>query len=277
MLSHRWTTTRLASLFLICLTMLLAGRVAAADRAEKDGFARAWVIEVDGVRKSEHAAQRELPPASLTKMMTGLLVVESGRADVAVSISRHAASATGSRLRLQVGERLMASDLLTAMLVASANDACRALAEWLAGSEEAFVALMNQRAVALGLRKTRFANACGFDAAGHRSTASDLAVLARAAMAQPEYARRAAIQNTTIHALGSQRRFTLNNNNALIGRFPGAYGVKSGFTAQAGKCIVAMAERNGHHVLLVMLNAKNRWWDADAALDYALDRAGAGT
>jgi serine-type D-Ala-D-Ala carboxypeptidase (penicillin-binding protein 5/6) len=277
MFRHRWTTSRAAAFFLICVAMVTAGHVTAADRAEKDRFARAWVIEVDGVRKSEHAAQLALPPASLTKMMTGLLVIESGRADAPVSISRHAASAIGSRLKLQAGERLMASDLLTAMLVASANDACRALAEWLAGSEAAFVALMNQRAEALGLRKTRFVNACGFDAAGHRSTASDLAMLARAAMAQPEYARRAAIRQTTIKALGSERSFSLNNNNALIGRFPGAYGVKSGFTAQAGKCVVAMAERNGHHVLLVMLDAKNRWWDADAALDYALDRAGAGT
>ena len=242
--------------------------------SEQDRFARAFVIEIDGVRRSEHAAQVALPPASLTKMMSSLLVIESGKPDGPVKISRQAAGATGSRLGLKVGERVQASDLLSAMLIASSNDACRALAEWVAGSEAAFVRRMNQRARQLGLKKTRFANACGHDANGHYSTAHDLALLARVAMAQPEYARRAGIVTMRIATTDGHRHFTLANHNQLIGRFAGAYGVKSGFTAKAGKCVVAMAERNGHHVLLVMLNARNRWWDADAALGYALTHAG---
>ena len=168
---------------------------------------------------------------------------------------------------------MLAGDLLTAMLVASSNDACRALAEWVAGSEAAFVGRMNSRAEQLGLTTTRFVNACGHDAAGHFSTASDLALLARAAMAQPEYARRARLEKIELAIIGGQRHFSARNHNHLIGRFAGATGVKSGFTAKAGKCLVATAERNGHHVLLVMLDAKNRWWDADAALEYALSRA----
>jgi len=246
----------------------------AATPADQDRFAQAWVIEIDGVRKSEHAAQLALPPASLTKMMSGLLVIESGKPDAIVTISRQAAAATGSRLKLKAGEQVMAGDLLSAMLIASSNDACRALAEWVAGSEAAFVAQMNRRAAELGLRRTHFVNACGHDAEGHLSTAGDLARLARAAMAQPEYARRAGTARLTIGSVDGKRQYPLQNHNVLIGRFPGAYGVKSGFTAKAGKCVVAMAERNGHHVLLVLLNARNRWWDADAALDYALDRAG---
>lgn len=247
----------------------------ADSAADKDRFARAFVIEIDGVRRSEHAAQRRLPPASLTKMMSGLLVIESGKPDGPVTISRYAAAATGSALGLRAGERMAAGDLLTAMLVGSANDACRALAEWVAGSEAAFVQRMNRRAVELGLRDTRFANACGHDAPGHHSTANDLARLARAAMALPDYARRAGMPAVTVRTTGG-RQFALQNRNALIGRFAGAYGVKTGFTAKAGKCLVAMAERDGHHVLLVMLNAGNRWWDADAALDYALSRAADG-
>jgi D-alanyl-D-alanine carboxypeptidase (penicillin-binding protein 5/6) len=260
----------LAAVFLCATAHSGPAPVSAAD---KDRFARAFVVEVDGIRRSEHAAQLRLPPASLTKMMSGLVAIEAGRFAEPVTISRRAAAATGSRLGLRAGERMLAGDLLSAMLIASANDACRALAEWVAGSEAAFVERMNRRAAALGMARTRFANACGHDADGHLSTAADLAILARAAMASPEYARRAALVQSVVSTVGQGRRFVLDNHNQLIGRFPGAYGVKSGYTARAGKCLVAMAERNGHHVLLVMLNAGNRWWDAHGALDYALSAA----
>jgi D-alanyl-D-alanine carboxypeptidase (penicillin-binding protein 5/6) len=244
---------------------------AAAERTAPD-FAKAFVLEIDGIRRAARAAETPLPPASLTKMMTGLLVAESRRPlDTVVTVSRPAAAATGSRLGLRAGERLAVADLLTATLVASANDACRALAEWHSGSEAAFVEAMNTRARQLGLARTYFVNACGHDAPGHLSTASELAKLARAAMAEPEFARRAGFATATVYI--GRRHVTLRNRNALIGRSAGAYGVKSGFTARAGKCIVALSRRGEHEVLLVMLNAKNRWWDAHVALDYAFRRA----
>ena len=256
-----------------CSAAVFFGAPEAPAAPAADQFARAFVLEIDGVRRSARAAERPLPPASLTKMMSSLVVIESGKPDEAVRVSRFAAAATGSRLGLQAGDTLLASDLLSAMLIGSANDACRALAEWVAGSEAAFVARMNRRARTLGLTSTRFTNACGHDAPGHRSTANDLARLARAAMAAPEYARRAGTAATRIATTDRRKSFELKNHNQLIGRFPGAIGVKSGYTARAGKCLVAMAERDGHQVLLVMLDANNRWWDADAALDYALRRA----
>ncbi|HKO87529.1 MAG TPA: serine hydrolase, partial [Burkholderiales bacterium] len=191
----------------------------AQSQTERDRFARAFVIEIDGVRRSAHAADLKLPPASLTKMMSGLLVIEHGKADAVVTISARAAAATGSRLGLRAGERMQAADLLSAMLIASSNDACRALAEWVSGSEAAFVTQMNRRAAALGLTHTHFFNACGHDAPTHLSTASDLARLARTAMAQPEYARRAALATLTV-ATAEGRRFNLSNHNQLIGRFP---------------------------------------------------------
>ena len=268
------TAALLAAVFLWATGTAQAAAPSAKSSESRERFARAFLIEVDGVQRSGHAIDLKLPPASLTKMMSGLLVIEHGVSDAPVSISAHAAAATGSRLGLRAGERMAAGDLLSAMLIASSNDACRALAEWVAGSEAAFVARMNRRAAALGLGRTHFVNACGHDAPGHLSTASDLARLARAAMAQPEYARRARLPELSVKTVEC-RPLSFSNHNQLIGRFPGAYGVKSGFTAQAGKCLVAMAERDGHEVLLVMLNAKNRWWDADAALDYALSRAAA--
>lgn len=265
------TAAWLAAVF---LWAACAASSAAQPTESRDRLARAFLIEIDGVQRSAHAADLKLPPASLTKIMSGLLVIEHGVSDAPVTVSAHAAAATGSRLGLRAGERMAAGDLLSAMLVASSNDACRALAEWVAGSEAAFVERMNRRAASLGLLHTRFVNACGHDADGHVSTASDLARLARVAMAQLEYARRARMPELTVKTVEG-RRLSFSNHNHLIGRFPGAYGVKSGFTARAGKCLVAMAEREGHEVLLVMLNAKNRWWDADAALDYALSRAAA--
>jgi serine-type D-Ala-D-Ala carboxypeptidase (penicillin-binding protein 5/6) len=263
------TAARVAAVFLWAMTV---AAFAADDAAP--AFARAFVIEIDGVRRSARAADTPLPPASLTKMMSGLLVAESGRElGEPVTVSAAAASATGSRLGLRAGDRMRAADLLTAMMVASSNDACRALAEWHAGSEAQFVDAMNVRAERLGLSRTRFANACGHDALGHVATANDLATLARAAMAAPELARRAGLANAELRTVDGRRRFRISNHNQLIGRSQGVIGVKSGFTARAGKCIVALARRGPHEVLLVMLDAKNRWWDAHDALDYAFRRA----
>jgi D-alanyl-D-alanine carboxypeptidase (penicillin-binding protein 5/6) len=263
------TAARAAAVLLWTLFVQGASAVDAAP-----DLARAFVIDIDGVRRSARAADTPLPPASLTKMMSGLLIVESGRElGATVTVSATAAAATGSRLGLRAGDRMRAGDLLTAMLVASSNDACRALAEWQAGSEARFVEAMNARALRLGLSRTRFVNACGHDAPGHVSTANDLALLARAAMANPEYARRAGLETAELHTVDHRRTFRIRNHNQLVGRSPGVVGVKSGFTAQAGKCIVALARRGPHEVLLVMLNAKNRWWDAHDALDYAFRRA----
>ena len=226
-------------------------------------------MRVDGATVWEHGAGERLPPASLTKLMTALLVDELARPDDVVTISARAATESGSRFGVNAGERFLVKDLLAAAMIGSANDACRALAEWGDGTEAAFVQRMNRKAAALGLRDTRFANACGHDAAGHYSTARDLVKLADAAMARPAIADLARRIDLTISTVGSTRSFRLTNHNALIGRYDGAIGVKSGFTAKAGRCVIAMAERSGVRVLLVMLGGRDRWWDAHAILDHA--------
>lgn len=231
--------------------------------------ARAYLVTVDGTAVWEHAAGDRVAPASLTKLMTALLVDETAKADEVVVVSPKAASETGSRMGLKGGEKLRVKDLTAAAMIASANDACRALAEWRDGSEAAFVQRMNRRADALGLKDTRFANACGHDAKGHYSTARDLAALSDAAMARPAIAEFARRVETTIATVDGVRSYHLVNRNALIGRYDGAVGVKSGFTAQAGKCVIALAERGGVRVLLVMLGGRDRWWDAHAMLNHA--------
>jgi len=163
--------------------------------------------------------------------------------------------------------------LLTATLIASANDACTALAEANAGSEAAFVAKMNQRARSLELSNTHFSNPCGFDQANHYSSARDLARIAQTALAHPEFAAIVARESAEIRTADGRQRFELKNRNALIGTYAPAIGIKTGYTSRAGKCLMALAQRNGTRVLLVMLNATSRWWDAIGIIENAFEAA----
>ena len=246
----------------------LAAPLCAADNPYP-GLAAAYLVQVEGRTLWADAAARRLPPASLTKVMTALLVLERGGLQQTTTISTRAAAATGARLRVRAGTRFRIEDLLVAALVGSANDACRALAEWHSGSEPRFVAAMNRRARALGLRDTRFANACGFDAAGHYSSAEDLARLAETAMQNERFRAIVALREALVHDADARRTYRVETTNALLGRLPGAIGIKSGHTRKAGRCIIVLAERGTRHVLLVMLGAANRWWDAHDVVERA--------
>ncbi len=149
------------------------------------------------------------------------------------------------------------------------------LAGYAAGSEAAFVARMNARAAALGLSATRFANACGHDGAGHRASARDLQALARAALGRSEVRRWAAAPAVTLTTRAG-RAIRLATTNALLGRVAGAAGLKSGYTRAAGTCLIALAERQGVEVLVVLLDARDRWWAGAALLEAAFREAGQG-
>lgn len=237
--------------------------------------ARAYWVEIDGRPTWAGQPDARLPMASLAKLMTALLLVEDGRLERELVVSPGAAGATGTRLGLRAGERFVASDLFTAMLVRSANDACRALADWSAGDLASFVARMNARAITLGMRDTTFANACGHDAPGQGTTVRDLAILARAAMAQPRITADAARPDFHFQSLGG-RRFSVRSTNALLGQFEGASGLKTGFTPGAGRCLIAVARRDGHEVLAILLHAPDRWWDTVALLELAFDETRGG-
>lgn len=246
--------------------------VSLAALAQPDPFphvAAAYRVEVNDAVLWERAAAKRLPPASLTKLMMALLVLDDYAPQTEVRVSRAAAQESGTRLGLRQGERYTLQDLLSAALLDSGNDACHALADHVAGDEAHFVARMNRRAHELGMRDTHFANACGHDARGHYSTVQDLALLAHAALKNAVLSGIVAQGAAQITALDGTRSHHLENKNALIGRYPGAAGLKSGYTPKAGKCLIALAERNGVRVLLVMLNAPGRWWDASDILDLA--------
>lgn len=257
---------------------IAAPGVVAGDRTAsstiEDRFpqvARAYYVELDGRALWGSGVELAMPPASLTKMMTAHLVARAGDLEQTVTVSAQAAAMTGARLGLRAGDRSTRRDLLQAMLVGSGNDACVALAESLAGSEPAFVAEMNAEAQRLQLLDTHFANACGFDAPDHRSSIRDLLVLTRLLLADPTLAPTVALAQVSVQVNGKRR--LVKSSNALLGRLPGAIGVKTGFTRQAGKCVIALTERNGVQVLAVFLNAPDRWWDLAAIIELAYREA----
>jgi len=250
--------------------------VCKAALAQPDPFpqvAASYLVQVNGSLLWEKEANRRLPPASLTKLMTALLTVEHDQPQAIATVSLAAAHESGTRLGLKTGEKFHVEDLLAAALIASANDACHALADYLAGSQTRFVQLMNQRAEKLGMLNTHFANACGHDADSHYSTTHDLAVLANELIKHPLITELTAKTGARISTLDGARSYPFASKNALIGRYPGALGLKSGYTPKAGKCLVAYARRGNTQVLLVMLHGFDRWWDAADILDIAFGHA----
>jgi len=261
---------------ILVLSIMLAS-ITVACAAHDDPFpaaASSYLLKIDGETVWSHRPERRLAPASLTKIMTALLVLEREPLDRVVTVSSAAAAETGSRIGLQRGNRMTVGDLLAATLVFSANDACRALADHVGGDRGHFVTLMNARAEKLGLNGTRFSNPCGHDQPRHYSTAGDLAVLTEAALEIRTFRELVSRRQQQIRTVDGKRRFNIRNRNHLIGRYPGTVGVKTGYTPRAGGCLIALAERQGTRVLLVMLHTRNRWHDAAAMLDRAFVRKG---
>ena len=210
--------------------------------------------------------------ASITKVMTLLLTFEALEAgelslDQELTASAHAASMGGSDIWLEEGERMTVDDLLKATVIMSANDAAVVLAEAVSGSEEAFVARMNERAGELGMEDTVFKNCNGLDEEGHLTSAYDLAVMSRALLAHEK------IRDYTLTWMDSVRNgeTQLVNTNKLIRSYQGITGLKTGTTGQAGSCISATAQREGMELIAVVLGAEStdlRFQDAKALLDY---------
>mgnify|MGYP001283952893 CR=1 FL=1 len=257
--------------FAAAALLALAGAAAHAEPDPFPGAAAAYLVSVDGAPLWERAADARRAPASLAKLMTALLVLEDGHLDEEVRVSAAAAKARGSRLGLKAGERVPAHGLFAAMLVGSANDACLALVER-GGSPAVFVGRMNAQASVLGLRDTRFGDPCGFDSDRQHSTARDLARLATVAMRRAQIAALVGRREVEVATAGRERVLRVRNTNVLIAHFPGVVGVKTGQTHRAGHNLIALAEKDGRRVLLVMLGARDRWWDAHAILTQALAR-----
>lgn len=247
--------------------------VTAADHPPYNPAAKASLVRIGDDIVWSRAADQRLPHASLTKLMLALLVLDDYNPNTVVTVSKTAANEPPSKLGLHAGDRLRLEDVLAAAMIKSANDACIALADWHSGSEAAFVERMNERALELGLYDTHFADACGFDAPGHYSTVHDIVALVDIARKNPVLERLMKTEKVTIRTLDKKRSFTLRNTNHLLGDYAGAAGGKTGYTNRAGPCLVAISERDGVEVLVVMLNASNRWPDARRTFDLAFTEA----
>ena len=271
---------RLSALALsLAMTLLLFSPLPAAAAQEDNmplplSSASALLMEKEtGTVLLQQNAHQKLEPASVTKVMTLLLVMEavdSGRLslDESVPVSAHAAGMGGSQVYLKEGERLSVSDLIKCVAVVSGNDCAVALAERLSGSESAFVDQMNQKAQALGMEDTHFVNCTGLPAPGHLTSAYDIALMSRQLLLHHPDIR----QYTTIWTDSIRNgAFGLTNTNRLIRFYDGATGLKTGFTASAQYCMSAAAQRNGMELIAVVMKAPTtaqRFQDASCLLDY---------
>lgn len=240
----------------------------------------ALLMEEDtGTILYEQNSHEALPPASVTKVMTLLLIYEGERDGKfewtdTVQVSEHAASMGGSQVFLEEGETQTAADLTKSIAIASANDAAVAMAEFLAGSEEAFVQKMNERAKELGMEDTHFVNACGLDTEGHVSSAYDIALMSRELMENfPEIKEYTTTwQDSIVHKTRrGEETFGLTNTNKLIQWYDGATGLKTGSTGNALYCLSGTAERDGMGLIAVVMAApdyKVRFREVMQLLDY---------
>ena len=228
---------------------------------------------------NEQNSDEKLPPASITKIMTLLLIYEAERDgkikwDDKVTVSQHAASMGGSQVFLEEGETQTAADMTKCIAIASANDAAVAMAEYIGGSEDGFVELMNSRAKELGMDNTEFKNACGLDTEGHITTAKDIALMSKELIKNfPDIIKYTTTWQDTINHTTRKgtTEFGLTNTNKLIRWYDGATGLKTGSTGNAKYCLSATADKNGMELIAVIMAApdnKSRFSEAIKLLDY---------
>jgi D-alanyl-D-alanine carboxypeptidase (penicillin-binding protein 5/6) len=215
----------------------------------------------------EQRANEQMPPASLTKIMSAIVILSEGNLDDSVVISRRAAAALPTKMYLKRGQVFPLRGLLEAMLIRSANDACLAAAEHIAGTEDAFVAKMNAKAQELGLTHTQFRNACGFNMVQHYSTAEELAKLTEYAMGYDTFSAIVKEPMAVIRQVNHPKALVARTTNRLLGVMDGVVGVKTGYTKAAGRCLITVVRRGDKELLLVLLNSRQRWSTAQTLLE----------
>lgn len=276
---------RFVSMFLIAIlvTSLITPAVLAEEQTGvnlADEAKSAILIERDtGTVLYDKNSNEQLPPASMTKIMTMLLIMEaidSGKLkmDEKIRTSEYAASMGGSQVFLEPGEEMTTEEMLRAIAIGSANDASVAVAERIAGSEEAFVEEMNKKVKELGLKNTLFQNTTGLPADNHYSTAHDMAIIAKELLKYDGITKFTGTYESYLRE-NSEKKFWLVNTNRLVKFYPGVDGLKTGFTSEAKYCLTATAEKKGMRVIAVVFGAptsKARNAQVTKMLDYAFSQ-----
>jgi serine-type D-Ala-D-Ala carboxypeptidase (penicillin-binding protein 5/6) len=273
-------------LLMICWTIPISTGVQAAEKqaspnADLVSQAKsAILIERDtGTILYEKNVHQKLPPASMTKIMTMLLImdaIDQGKLkwNEKVRTSEYAASMGGSQIFLEPGEEMTVDELMRGIAIGSGNDAAVAMAERIAGSEKAFVEMMNKKAKQMGLKDTVFKNATGLPAEGHYSSAYDMAMMAKELLKYDEVTKYTGKYEDYLRE-NTDKKFWLVNTNRLVKFYPGVDGVKTGFTADAKYCLTATAKKDGMRVIAVIFGAptpKERNEQITKLLDYAFSQ-----
>lgn len=265
------TTFLLTILFLTYFTpVCTAKNSSAAKGAYPEPLAKAALLmdATSGRVLYQKNAYEQMPPASVTKIMTAMLTAEQGNLNQDVLISKNSAETPESSVWLEEGEILTREQLLYACMLNSANDAAVALAESVSGSIEKFVELMNRRARELDMKDTHFCNPHGLHDTNHYTTAYDLGLLSREALKNPDFCKVVATKTTTIPWTGNDFDRLLVNQNRLLNRYDGTIGLKTGYTKEAGNCVVGAAQKGSLVLIAIALNSPTVYEDLIQMLDY---------
>jgi D-alanyl-D-alanine carboxypeptidase len=229
-----------------------------------------WIVydeTTDVVLASWNADERR-PMASVTKVMTAMVVLDNASLTETVTVPSSAIQARGSTAGLVAGEEMTVNDLLVAMMIRSGNDAALTLAWHVGGSVDGFVAMMNDEAARLGLDDTQFMNPNGLDQEGHYSTARDLMGLSAASLEYPDIQRIARIRLVKLPEDPTGKTREYENTNRLLGAYPGVVGLKTGDTPWAGKVLLSIAERGPRRLIVVVMGADDHFADARELIDW---------
>lgn len=262
--------------FLLCLILPLGLPclpAQAADGGAPSVSAQAAVLvdQASGRILFSKNSSEKLPIASITKVMTAVLAIESGKLNRMVTVSQEAVRAEGSSIYLKPGERIRLSDLVYGLMLRSGNDASVAIAEAVAGSTTGFALMMNEKAAELGMSRTHFMNPNGLDDQGHYSTAADMAVLTRYAMQNATFRKITGTRSHRVEKTNKEQVRVLVNKNKMLRLYSKATGGKTGFTKKAGRTLISTASSGDLSLIVVTLNDGDDWRDHQQLFDWGFD------
>lgn len=211
---------------------------------------------------------QQLYPASLTKMMTAMVAIDTYPMDRVITINEES-EAIGTTIHLQKRERITVKQLLRGLLIASGNDAAFALANAYPAGYQGFIEKMNEKAQSLHINNTTFKNASGVEQEGHLTTVRDIATLTKEAMKIPFFRDTVSVQTTTLHDIDGRFTHEIKTTNKLLGTIEGIEGVKTGFTTEAGECLITQTTRNNHTIITAMLGSQDRFGESARLIAWA--------